>query len=99
MNTEPVRRNVTQYNSTTNLTALNLTDKDFEDDSVFPLIKHFPSSYTLKTPNDFKVVSRNYTDDWLFGQISKKRDPLAPGFNMYQFFDTDLFNMRSGPDA
>lgn len=67
MNTEPVRRNVTQYNSTTNLTALNLTDKDFEDGSVFPLIKHFPSSYTLKTPNDFRVVSRNYTDDWLFG--------------------------------
>jgi hypothetical protein len=26
MNTEPVIRNVTQYNSTTNLTALNLTD-------------------------------------------------------------------------
>jgi hypothetical protein len=45
------------------------------------------------------VVSRNYTDDWIFGQILKKKDPLGPGFNMYQFFDTDLFSMRENPDA
>ena len=29
MNTEPVVRNVTQYNSTTNFSDLNLTDADF----------------------------------------------------------------------
>ena len=83
MNTEPVMRNVTQYNSTTNLTALNLTDADFEDLSILPLIKNFPSSYTLRTPQDFIIDKRNYTDDWIFGKILQKRDPSAPGFNMY----------------
>jgi hypothetical protein len=67
MNAEPIIRNVTQYDSSVNLTALNLTDLDWIDNSTLPIIKNMPTSYSLKTPEDFIVRERNYTYDWLYG--------------------------------
>jgi hypothetical protein len=59
-----------------------------------PLIKNLPTSYTLKEPIDFNTIERNYTYDWLYGQQLKKLEPKSPGFDMFSFFDSDLFAMR-----
>ena len=68
MNSEPVLRNVSTYNETTNFTALNLTDADWMDKSTTRLIKNLPTSNSLKEPIDFNTIERNYTYDWLYGQ-------------------------------
>jgi len=100
LNFNNVTANSTSDNATieTNSTATNtnqvIDDSKWQDNSIDPLIADLPTSYSLITPQDFRTVQRNYTYDWLYGQQIHKRDPNSPSFNLFEFFDDDLFHMR-----
>jgi hypothetical protein len=40
------------------------------------------------------VIQQNYTYDWLYGQMLQQLDPLNDGYDMFQFFDVDLYETR-----